>query len=552
VKSGTWDDAILAEHRAYLREESARTALDELVRAAIEMRDYEAQPGWHGEMRDFGYYDSASGERPFAFIVNRQDLLFYVRTAELRRVAGGFDALKRQFPTASENSRGEWTVRIATKADAERLNALLFSHPASSAALESNIPDGITREDVLGAIKRLDAGETHQFAESVKYDLVYDGRRYAPKAVVGLAAERLAGRKLGPYDFKGGEESKCFRILRQLQFQIEPKPGGTGAIDAEMGQVRSDPTAAGGMFEEIIAGQSAATRKLVVATLIDSIRYLKESYPDRWVLTLHPQYVRLIAGMVLCLQFRKNGDASALLLKELAPAPLREDGGEYQHAPGCIEVSMSIDDLVAQFDRLRAAHRLAMAVCAETHAGTGGHRQAHSPGLVTYLERQSEHPVQQNGQPPLPGDVDQDPAVQSDREIFSRTDIGPAQKQTLVNARRGQGLFRERVISLEGRCRVTGVDLVDHLRASHIKPWKDSTDQEKLDGNNGLLLCPNIDHLFDQGYISFTDVGDLLVSKQCPAALIKAWVIDPSMNVGPFRVAQRPYLAYHRTHVLKE
>jgi putative restriction endonuclease len=99
---------------------------------------------------------------------------------------------------------------------------------------------------------------------------------------------------------------------------------------------------------------------------------------------------------------------------------------------------------------------------------------------------------------------------------------------------------------------VTGLDLADHLRASHIKPWKDSSDQEKLEGNNGLLLAPHIDHLFDQGYISFTDLGDLIVSSQCPAALSKAWGIDESMNVGPFRLAQRPYLAHHRTHVLKQ
>ena len=121
-------------------------------------------------------------------------------------------------------------------------------------------------------------------------------------------------------------------------------------------------------------------------------------------------------------------------------------------------------------------------------------------------------------------DQDQDPEALADREVFARTDIGPTEKQTLVNARRGQGLFRERVIALEGRCRVTGVELVDHLRASHIKPWKDSSDQEKLDGNNGLLLAPHIDHLFDQGYISFTDVGDFIVSTKCPR--------DPNQGMG--------------------
>ena len=92
---------------------------------------------------------------------------------------------------------------------------------------------------------------------------------------------------------------------------------------------------------------------------------------------------------------------------------------------------------------------------------------------------------------------------------------------------------------------------MDHLRASHIKPWKDSSDAEKLDGNNGLMLAPHVDHLFDQGYISFTDVGDVIFSAKCPASLCKSWGISETINVGPFRLDQRPFMAYHRAHRLK-
>jgi hypothetical protein len=233
VKSSTWDDAVLAGHRSSIKEESARGAFDVLVDAAIEMPTYATEPAWQGQVRIFTYVDPMSGERPFAFIVNQKDLLFYVRAKGVELVSGGFVALEHEFDTALENKRGEWTVRIASTEDAQRLNSFLFSHPTAAAAHDGGIPDGITREDVLGAIKRLDAGETHQFSDSVKYDLVYGGRRYAPKAVIGLAAERLAGRKLGPYDFKGGEESKCFRILRKLKFQIEPKVAVMDQIEGE-------------------------------------------------------------------------------------------------------------------------------------------------------------------------------------------------------------------------------------------------------------------------------------------------------------------------------
>jgi len=174
-----------------------------------------------------------------------------------------------------------------------------------------------------------------------------------------------------------------------------------------------------------------------------------------------------------------------------------------------------------------------------------------APELRRLLSGQVEQ-VEANYKPRSFIEQDQDPDARADRDVFARTDIGPTEKQTLVNARRGQGLFRERVIQLEGKCRVTGVDLVDHLRASHIKPWKMSSDQEKLDGNNGLLLAPHIDHLFDQGFISFSDFGDLIVSKQCPVTLIKAWGIDESANMGPFRLAQCSYLAHHRAMVVRK
>jgi HNH endonuclease len=130
--------------------------------------------------------------------------------------------------------------------------------------------------------------------------------------------------------------------------------------------------------------------------------------------------------------------------------------------------------------------------------------------------------------------------------IFARADIEETEKKQLSNARRGQGLFRSRVSMVEKGCRVTGVTEKAHLRASHIKPWADSTDEEKLDGNNGLLLSPHIDHLFDRGYISFSDEGDLMVSHKLNSEILKTWSIESESNFGSFNQQQRKYLAYHR------
>src|SRR5687768_1513924 len=75
--------------------------------------------------------------------------------------------------------------------------------------------------------------------------------------------------------------------------------------------------------------------------------------------------------------------------------------------------------------------------------------------------------------------------------------VGPTFREQLVRARRGQGVFRANVLLREESCRVTHVSEPRHLKASHIKPWRDATDAERLDGANGLLLSPHIDHLFD-------------------------------------------------------
>jgi hypothetical protein len=127
VKSGTWNDTILAGHRDNLRDDSGKEAFDALVRVAIDSPHYAVAPAWRGEIRDFRYFDAAAEEQPFAFIINRGYLLFYVRSTGLKRVPGGFGALATQFASIKENSRGEWTVRIASMDDADRLNELLFA-----------------------------------------------------------------------------------------------------------------------------------------------------------------------------------------------------------------------------------------------------------------------------------------------------------------------------------------------------------------------------------------------------------------------------------------
>lgn len=135
--------------------------------------------------------------------------------------------------------------------------------------------------------------------------------------------------------------------------------------------------------------------------------------------------------------------------------------------------------------------------------------------------------------------------------IVGRTDIGPTMKEQLVKSRRGQGLFKLNVRRNEKSCRVTGVTDPRNLRASHIKPWKDCSDNEKLNGCNGLMLAPHVDHLFDRGFISFTDNGDLLISSTLDRSILRRWGIPEVLNVGSLQ-KQAEFLGYHRRFVLKK
>lgn len=91
----------------------------------------------------------------------------------------------------------------------------------------------ITAEDLKEGVEAVLKGAPHEFAESTRFDLLVDSeKRVPPKAVVGLAARRVFGKTLGPYDFSGGESSAAFRLLWDRGFEIVTKRLGIGLLDA--------------------------------------------------------------------------------------------------------------------------------------------------------------------------------------------------------------------------------------------------------------------------------------------------------------------------------
>ena len=131
-------------------------------------------------------------------------------------------------------------------------------------------------------------------------------------------------------------------------------------------------------------------------------------------------------------------------------------------------------------------------------------------------------------------------------EIKHDRNLDRTEKEALIKARIGQGQFRERSEDFWNyQCAVLGCSTPQVLRASHIKSWSESNNQERLDPNNGLLLAAHLDALFDRGLISFSDDGRMLISNK----IVEADRIQLSLG-GNLRIPPSPemqgYLRYHR------
>ena len=139
-----------------------------------------------------------------------------------------------------------------------------------------------------------------------------------------------------------------------------------------------------------------------------------------------------------------------------------------------------------------------------------------------------------------------------EQQVASDPNVPETERRALIRARRGQGLFKDRVSQIETKCRITGVQNPVHLIASHCKPWRDSSNEERLNGENGLLLTPSIDHLFDRGFIGFEDKGRLIISPVAHRPSLERMGVDTekAVNVGGFTTGQKAFLDFHRNAVL--
>ncbi|HTB36371.1 MAG TPA: HNH endonuclease signature motif containing protein [Reyranella sp.] len=149
------------------------------------------------------------------------------------------------------------------------------------------------------------------------------------------------------------------------------------------------------------------------------------------------------------------------------------------------------------------------------------------------------------------------------KSILADAGLDTTVKEAVIQARRGQGRFRANVEAIEKACRLTKITNPFLLIASHIKPWRScETAAERLDGMNGLLLTPDADLLFDRGFITFQDDGEVRVSPRFDSVDLRRLGLGelamPRLGFSEAPMAWRTeafapeqcnYLAYHRSEV---
>lgn len=145
--------------------------------------------------------------------------------------------------------------------------------------------------------------------------------------------------------------------------------------------------------------------------------------------------------------------------------------------------------------------------------------------------------------------IDKHVTLQNIVKEIKESYLTETEKDAIIKSRVGQGLFRKKAIDLWRTCSVTGFAKKNLLIASHIKPWKGSTNDERITSHNSLLLLPTLDRLFDKGYISFETGGKIMISSKINLIDLKKANITTDMRLREVPSVIQPFLEHHHNYV---
>lgn len=180
-------------------------------------------------------------------------------------------------------------------------------------------------------------------------------------------------------------------------------------------------------------------------------------------------------------------------------------------------------------------------------------QQRHMPEVLDYLRQELNRyvpePVYFEFRYPLFNPIQEIREYESSPQ---NQNLQKTERESIIQSRVGQGQFRTGLIRFWGKCAVTNCQAVEILRASHIKPWRESSNAERLDVYNGLLLIPNLDVAFDSGFITFADDGKIMIGNSLVEQDRLKLGIDPEMKISGITQKHFRYLKYHRENVFKK
>lgn len=402
-------------------------------------------------------------------------------------------------------------------------------------------PKNLTANSILDAMLEIDEKGIPSSRHSTEWSVVHKDKHYPPKYLVSIANKLITGEEWSPKKFSGGSETNQF--LESLGFEIVKK--GTQSKVIVFWWVNQNQTAK----HEINGGYMWSPKRNKNAGYNQFYENMRLVDNGDIVFSYYDQHIQHL-GIV------QRPGVSGSKPSEFGKA------GDYWSNEGWfvpVEWHRLSSPLSPKsfFDKLKST---LPEKYSPLNRDTGD-------GLQNYLSAVPEPmaKVILNQLGDLESDVVEQAQITGDNEdavqlldetvekgILNNTAIDETERKALVNSRRGQGRFRQNLASIEKSCRVTGVTDPRLLRASHIKPWRSCADNhERLDGYNGFLLAPHIDLLFDRGYISFSDKGDLMISPRVDSEQLSLLNIssDPTLNVGSFTNEQKHYLKFHRAEV---
>jgi hypothetical protein len=227
-------------------------------------------PRLTGEVPSIELQYSDRRTNPFSAQVRPDHLNFYLRGPVLKEHQSLFDAAAARYGPVPPNRLGEYRTRLQTTANVEDMLDFLRTEGAwpkhrHARRFVSESFEPVTGEHLLRAARRLaDGFIAHAFGPSTDYDVLFDGFRLPPKAVFGLAATEALGFEVRPENFRGGEGTQCFRVLREHGYLVVPKgePDGpnAGLLDEDRVWTEGNPRLVMHLRRERGAGLAAAKR----------------------------------------------------------------------------------------------------------------------------------------------------------------------------------------------------------------------------------------------------------------------------------------------------